>query len=66
MPIYSYSCFPYNVTDTIEIAESSFLGKPFPQVNDANNIYPNIPYSIFSSNLLVVNGKITFFNYVDA
>jgi hypothetical protein len=46
------------------------LGKPFPQVNDDNNISfkmnPNVPYSIFSQILQRVSGEITFFNYVDA
>ena len=68
MPIYSRFC-PNNLTDTTEIAESSPLGNPFPQVNDADNISitmaPNIPYSIFSSNQILVNGEITFFDYVD-
>ena len=70
MPMFPAVCSFNNLTDAIEITESSPLGKPFPQVNDDNNISfkmnPNVPYSIFSQILQRVSGEITFFNYVDA
>ena len=69
--LFGAQCIPNIPTNTIEIAESSPLGKPFKLLKDRDNtltmkMNPCISYVIYAESEFIVTGNITFFNYVDS